>query len=158
MAKEGLIVVCDDGTKVFLDSEYKAKMNSQGKIMFDPFRRNPKSKFTLAKFNKKVETNIAQLRFISFAIRKGVISYALKNFRMVESLMSKVTAEKKRAEKQKNKNPFSIPQSPRAVAGVVNSPKICHTKRRRSQPTYHQIHTSFLLFSPSTKKKRTMNL
>jgi hypothetical protein len=96
LSREGIIVTrLSSGEKVYLDAIYQDKMDSHGKQLFDPFRRNPNSKFTFCKFKKVVDTNIAQLRFFQFVIEYGVIAYAENNFRSIELKMSRDTAKKK---------------------------------------------------------------
>lgn len=111
MAKEGLVVERPtDGSRVFVDAVYQEWLDSQGKGFFDPFRRNPKSRFKFSKFKKTVVTNVAQLRFFKFAINHGVVAYARKHYMDIDSAMSKATAvrratvEAESREKQKQKH------------------------------------------------------
>lgn len=95
MAKDGLTLTTPMSGFRSLSMLYQSHIESQGKGFFDPFRRNPKSKFTIKCFGKTIETNIAQLRFFRFAILNGVIQYAKDNFRDVETAMSEYTATRR---------------------------------------------------------------
>jgi hypothetical protein len=158
LARKGLITKSLTGEDVHLDSAYQAARDWQGKSMFDPFCRDPLTKFKLNMFDKSTNTNVAQMRFIKFAIVNGVIAYALKNFRVVESKMSIHTAEmkKERALRCAGKRKLTTTQkSPkiRSVAGVstteMGSPKVYSSpKRKRIRPYVHS-RTVRMTFSPS---------
>lgn len=68
-----------DGTGFNLQAVYQDILTSQGKSMFDPFRRtagNDEIQLRHASSGLSVTTNVAQLRFFKFAITHGVIDYA----------------------------------------------------------------------------------
>lgn len=134
LASGGLVIKrSDNGNDVYLEAVYQDQMGSQGKQFFDPFRRKPESKFMMKRFSKKVITNIAQLRFFRFAIRFGVIEYANKNFRDVETLMSESTAKRKLTD-------------PRGRGG---------SKRKRARAHVHTENVN-LSFSPAHKKLKAI--
>lgn len=171
MARNGLITKDLAGNEVPLEEVHRSQQDSQGKVLFDPFCRNPKSRFLFTKFNRTVDTNIAQLRFMRFAITYGVISYALANFRHVEDLMSAATAARKNkrknmtatARQRTKKKKLFTPHTPKPVAGeiTVHMDSMCSPKRtkkslsptRKLKYTHVHINSVRLTFSPSVKMK-----
>jgi hypothetical protein len=139
VAQNGLLVTRSDGSKVYLDTYYQDCLDSQGKQFFDPFRRNPQSRFMFTKFGKTVDTNIAQMRFFRFAINFGVIKYTTDNFRGLEELMSGVTAKRKLVRKT---NPTQA--------------RPTH-KRKRGKP-HVRITTVKLLFTPKSNRMKRVRL
>jgi len=96
MAKAGLRTTRADGASVYLDAAYKDKQDSQGKQLFDAFRRRKSSLFQFDRFNRTLLTNIAQLRFFEFLYTNGVLKYITENFRLVERSMSIYMENKKK--------------------------------------------------------------
>lgn len=95
MARNGLVTKHINGSDVYLDAAYQEVLESKGKAMFDVFKRNKRTIFVMDKHGRSIETNLAQVRFFEFAIKNGVIVFARKNFRHVESLMSRLKANSK---------------------------------------------------------------
>jgi hypothetical protein len=139
MARCGLVLSRKDGTPLYLDALYKDRLESQGKSFFDPFRRNPKSRFVFHKFGMKVETNLAQLRFFQFAIKNGVIDYAKQNFRAVEEHMSEVSSQRKTPKKRKTTDP----------------PRRLGAKKKKTKPRM-RTDTVHMDFTPKSKRPQAL--
>ena len=85
-----------------LHGSYQNYLDSCGKRYFDAFRRHSRFKYTLG--DKSVETNVAQLRFLKFALQNGIVDWLLKrqNIALVEDAMKK-HLKKRRAGKKRKK-------------------------------------------------------
>jgi hypothetical protein len=168
MAHNGLVVTNNKGKQIYIEEHYQAQMASHGKVMFDPFCRNPSTRFIFTKGTRCVDTNIAQLRFFRFAITSGLIKYAINNFRYVEELMSTVTANKRKKRRRRgvavsNKHTnliqvkHKIGCTPKSFSGEVtihedqqyNQYPVRSPKKRRVQPHIH-VSNIHLVFSPPT--------
>lgn len=147
IAKQGLVLHVGEKT-VYLDSAYQDRLDSQGKVFFDPFRRNPKSRFIMEKFDKELDTNIAQLRFFKFAIRNGVIKYATENFRTIEAAMSEYTAHKRLTGKKRGHTNKDIQPS---VSPKRTKQKNVQRNKKKRKMSVRVVQTSSveLTFSPS---------
>jgi hypothetical protein len=160
MARRGLMVTKKDGSKVYLDAAYQAYQDSKGKVLFDFFRRNPKTKFTMNKFDLILETNLAQLRCFRFAIEFGVIAYALANFRHIEESMSISTALKRKNRKPQDKKSLrEVQKYPQAYAGIhqkETSKLMSCSLSRKKRPRVHMFVDSInLTLSPAGTRKVT---
>jgi hypothetical protein len=138
VAQTGLLVTKQDGSSVYLDTYYQDCLDSRGKQFFDPFRRNPRSRFMFTKFGKTIDTNIAQMRFFRFVINFGVIAYATDNYQELDVLMSRVTAKRKLLRKTnpaqarpRHKRKRGKPHVHITTVKLVFTPKSNHTKRVR---------------------------
>jgi hypothetical protein len=92
-----------NGDVVNLNAKYQNHLSSQGKSLFDPFRRNPANRFKFTKHGKTVETTIAQLRFFRFIISEEVIPYCESHFDEIEKLMRESLKKEREARKAAKK-------------------------------------------------------
>lgn len=81
-------------TRIFnMYLEYKSQLKSFSKSMFDPFKRGARVTFHDS-HGKSFESTVGQLNFFKWALRYGVIEYALDNSKEIEKDM--VESTKKR--------------------------------------------------------------
>ena len=113
MARSGLVVL---GVLISLEADYQDGIDSFGKKYFDFFRRDVESKYLIRRFGRELVTNIAQQRAFEFAIKRGVVTFVKKNFRLIERLMSEATAKRllsrRRGDKSRvsHKKRMSVPR------------------------------------------------
>lgn len=88
-----------------LHGAYQNYLSSAGKRFFDAFKRH--QKFTYSLGTRKIETNVAQLRFIKFALENGLVAWLQNpdNARRVEIEMKKKMSKKKVKKRKKIETP-----------------------------------------------------
>ena len=84
-----------------LHGVYQNYLDSNGKKYFDAFRRHQKFSYELN--GKEVESNVAQLRFIKFALENGVVNWLSSptNVDSVEREMKRHINSRKKGKKRK---------------------------------------------------------
>lgn len=83
-------------------SDYKAQLKSYKKKLFDPFSR--KTRVSIPYGDKKLITTIGQLNFFKWAINKGIISYLIKNYDSIHSIMKTNVDKSKKSKKMRLPN------------------------------------------------------
>jgi len=85
-----------------LHGSYQTFLDSCGKRYFDAFRRHSRFKYTLG--DKSCITNVAQLRFLKYALQNGIVHWLLRseNIAKVEHAM-KAHLQKRKAGKKRKK-------------------------------------------------------
>lgn len=59
--------------------KYKSTLDGYSKKLFDPFARYERIEYTIPATGKKVMTTVAQLNFLRWAIKNGIVNYIQEN-------------------------------------------------------------------------------
>jgi hypothetical protein len=68
-----------EGKTFAVHCAYKSSLDGYSKKLFDPFCRTDKFEYDVPKTETKVTTTVAQLNFIRWCIKNGIIDYITKN-------------------------------------------------------------------------------
>ena len=68
-----------DGQSFPVHVKYKSSLDGYSKKLFDPFARASKIEYTIPASGKKVVTTVAQLNFLRWAIKNGVVEFIRNN-------------------------------------------------------------------------------
>jgi hypothetical protein len=74
-----------DGKIFTVHCAYKSTLNGFSKRFFDPFCRSSKISYTIPGTEVEIQTTLAQLNFIRWVIRSGILTYMENNRRMLFS-------------------------------------------------------------------------
>jgi hypothetical protein len=77
--KKALTYKTDNGKSFTVHCAYKSSLDGYSKKLFDPFCRNDKFVYTVPTTDIEIVTTVAQLNFIRWCIRNGVIDYIVNN-------------------------------------------------------------------------------
>lgn len=75
----------NDGKNFPVHVKYKSSLDGYSKKLFDPFARASKIEYTIPATGKKVVTTVAQLNFLRWAIKNGVVDFIQKNPKIMKS-------------------------------------------------------------------------
>jgi len=81
-AKKNLTNYPKDGKIFTVHCAYKSTLNGFSKRFFDPFCRSSKISYRIPGTDVEIQTTLAQLNFIRWVIRSGILTY-MQNNRLV---------------------------------------------------------------------------
>jgi hypothetical protein len=67
------------GTSFPVHLKYKSTLDGYSKKLFDPFARYERIEYTVPATGEKVMTTVAQLNFLRWAIKNGIVNYIRSN-------------------------------------------------------------------------------
>jgi len=67
------------GTSFPVHMRYKSTLDGYSKKLFDPFARYERIEYTIPATGEKVMTTVAQLNFLRWAIKNGIVDYIQTN-------------------------------------------------------------------------------
>ena len=68
-----------DGKLFTVHCAYKSSLDGYSKKLFDPFCRSQKFGYTIPGTSHEIQTTLAQLNFIKWCIKNGIINYIKEN-------------------------------------------------------------------------------
>ena len=77
--KKSLSYKTIEGKTFAVHCAYKSSLDGYSKKLFDPFCRTDKFEYSVPQSETKVTTTVAQLNFIRWCIKNGIIDYITNN-------------------------------------------------------------------------------
>lgn len=77
--KTNLMYKTNDGKIFSVHCAYKSTLDGYSKKLFDPFCRSDKISYKIPGTNDEINTTVAQLNFIKWCIKNGIINYIQEN-------------------------------------------------------------------------------
>ena len=77
--KKSLSYKTFEGKTFAVHCAYKSSLDGYSKKLFDPFCRTDKFEYSVPQSESKVTTTVAQLNFIRWCIKNGIIDYITNN-------------------------------------------------------------------------------
>lgn len=77
--KTNLMYKTTDGKIFSVHCAYKSTLDGYSKKLFDPFCRSEKISYKVPGTNDEINTTVAQLNFIKWCIKNGIINYINEN-------------------------------------------------------------------------------
>jgi len=77
--KKSLSYKTTEGKTFAVHCAYKSSLDGYSKKLFDPFCRTDKFEYSVPQSETKVTTTVAQLNFIRWCIKNGIIDYITNN-------------------------------------------------------------------------------
>jgi hypothetical protein len=77
--KTNLMYKTNDGKIFSVHCAYKSTLDGYSKKLFDPFCRSDKISYKIPGTSDEINTTVAQLNFIKWCIKNGIIEYIKQN-------------------------------------------------------------------------------
>jgi len=77
--KTNLMYKTNDGKIFSVHCAYKSTLDGYSKKLFDPFCRSDKISYCVPGTTDEINTTLAQLNFIKWCIKNGIINYIKEN-------------------------------------------------------------------------------